>query len=110
MVGPRDRNVLQALNRAKKVLQEHHYGEALEGLSQILRGNEDYFYQPDHKVPIFKGLKAEALQLLGQMPREGLELEGGEGRSAEARDKLTKALDAGDDSRLWPYSADVFIT
>ena len=104
-----DRNVVQALNRSQKVLKEHRYGEALEGLSQILRSNEDYFYQPDRKVPIYKSLKAEAQQLLGQMPREGRELY--EVRSgAEARDKLNRAVVAGDDKALAEISAQLFHT
>ena len=104
-----DRNVVQALNRSQKVLKEHRYGEALEGLSQILRSNEDYFYQPDRKVPIYKSLKAEAQQLLGQMPREGRELY--EVRSgAEARDKLNRAVAAGDDKALAEISAQLFHT
>ena len=69
-----DRNILQALKRAQKALKEHRYGEALEGLNQVLRSSEDYFYQPDRKVPVYKSLKAEARQLLGEMPREGLDL------------------------------------
>ena len=104
-----DRNVLQALNRAQKVLKEHRYGEALEGLSQILRSSEDYFYQPDRKVPIYKSLKAEAQQLLGQMPREGRDLY--EVRSgAEARDKLNRAVAAGDAAGLSEISAQLFHT
>ena len=104
-----DRNVLQALNRAQKVLKEHRYGEALEGLSQILRSNEDYFYQPDRKVPIYKSLKAEAQQLLGQMPPEGRDLY--EVRNgAEARDKLNRAVAAGDAAGLSEISAQLFHT
>ena len=104
-----DRNILQALNRAQKVLKEHRYGEALEGLSQILRSNEDYFFQPDRKVPIYKSLKAEAQQLLGQMPREGRDLY--EVRSgAEARDKLNRAVAAGDAAGLAEISAQLFHT
>jgi len=104
-----DRNVVQALNRCQKVLKEHRYGEALEGLSQILRSNEDYFYQPDRKVSLYKGLKAKAQQLLGQMPREGRELY--EVRSgAEARDKLNRAVAAGDDKALAEISAQLFHT
>ena len=90
-------------------MKEHRYGEALEGLSQILRSNEDYFFQPDRKVPIYKSLKAEAQQLLGQMPREGRDLY--EVRSgAEARDKLNRAVAAGDAAGLSEISAQLFHT
>ncbi len=105
-----DRNVLQALNRAQKVLKEHRYGEGLEVLTQILRSsNDDFFFQPDPKVPIYKSLKTEAQQLLGQMPREGRDLY--EVRSgAEARDKLNKAVADGDDAALSQISAQLFHT
>ncbi len=104
-----DRKILQVLDRAQKVLQEHRYGEALEGLSQILRGNEDYLYQPDRKIPIYKGLKAKAQQLLGQMPREGRDLY--EVRNgSEARDKLNRAVAAGDTAALSEISAQLFHT
>ena len=104
-----DRNVLQVLNKAQKVLKEHRYGEALEGLSQILRNSEDYFYQPDPKVPIYKSLKTEARQLLGQMQREGRELY--EVRNgAEAREKLNRAVAKGDAAGLAEISAQLFHT
>ena len=103
------RNLLQVLVRAQEVLKEHRYGEALEGLSQILRTNEDYFYQPDRKVPIYKSLKGEAQQLLGQMPQEGRDLY--EVRSgAEARDRLNRAVAAGDYEGLKQVFAQLFHT
>ncbi len=107
--APPNRNILQALVRAQKVLKEHRYGEALEGLSQILRSGEDYFYQPDRKLPIYKSLKAEAQQLLGQMPREGRDLY--EVRcGAEARDKLNRAVAKGEAAGLSEVSAQWFHT
>ncbi len=48
--APPDRKILQLLARSKKALDEHRYGEALEGLTEILRGGEDYLYQPDKKL------------------------------------------------------------
>jgi outer membrane protein assembly factor BamB len=107
--APPDRNVLQVLNRAKKALEEHRYGEALEGLAEILRGNEDYLTQFDRKIPIYRGLKSEAQQLLGQMPREGRELY--EVRNgAEARNRLNRAVAAGDANALSEISGQFFHT
>ena len=102
-------NILQALKKAQKALQEERYGEALEGLTQVLCNGEDYFYQPDRKVPIYKSLKAEARQLLGEMPREArdlLEVRSG----AEARVKLERAAAAGDAAGLAEISAQWFHT
>ena len=104
-----DRNLLQVLKRAQAVLKEHRYGEALEGLSQVLSASEDYFYQPDPKVSIYRGLKAEARQLLGEMPREGLDLY--EVRSGgEARRKLDRAVATGDAVALAEISGERFHT
>ena len=106
---PPDRNILQLLNRSKKALNEHRYGEALEGLSEILRGSEDYFYQPDRKLSIYRSLKAEALQLLGEMPREGRDLY--EVRSgADARDRLNRAIATGNEEALAEISGRYFHT
>ena len=107
--APPDRNVLQVLTRAKKALGDHRYGEALEGLAEVLRGSEDYFYQPDRKVSIYRSLKGEALQLLGQMPREGRDLY--EVRNgAEARDRLNRAVAGGDAKALLEVSGQFFHT
>ncbi len=107
--APPDRKILQLLARSKKALDERRYGEALEGLTEILRGGEDYLYQPDRKLSIYRSLKAEAQQLLGQMPREGRELY--EVRSgSEARDRLKKAVAAGDANALSEISGQFFHT
>jgi outer membrane protein assembly factor BamB len=104
-----DRTFLQSLNRAQKVLKEHRYGEALEGLSQILRSGEDYLFQPDRKVPIYRSLKTKAQELLGQMPREGRDLY--EVRcGGEARDKLNRAIAGGNAAGLSEISAQLFHT
>ncbi len=104
-----DRNVLQSLNRAQKVLKEHRYGEALEGLALILSSSDDFLYQPDGKGPVYKSLKAKAQELLGEMPGEGRALY--EARSgAEARDKLNRAVAAGDAAGLSEVSAQWFHT
>jgi outer membrane protein assembly factor BamB/tetratricopeptide (TPR) repeat protein len=92
---PPERNVLQRLAKARQLLQEARYGEAVRYLGSILDGPEDYFFQPDKNVPVHRSLKAEAQRLIGQMPREGrdlYELQYG----ARARQKLAEAVSSGD--------------
>jgi hypothetical protein len=104
-----DRNISQALDRAQKVLKEHRYGEALEGLSQVLRVDDDFLISSDRKLSLYKGLKAKAQQLLGQMPSEGRDLY--EVRNgAEARDKLNRAVASGNADGLSEVSAQWFHT
>jgi outer membrane protein assembly factor BamB/tetratricopeptide (TPR) repeat protein len=70
---PADRAMLQLLDRARLLLQEDRYAEAVRCLGAILDSSEDYFFQPgDRPNPL--SLKSEALRLLGGMPRAGSEL------------------------------------
>jgi outer membrane protein assembly factor BamB len=69
-----DRNVLQQLTKARQLLKEERYGDAVRYLGAVLEGPEDFFFQPDKNVPIHRSLKAEAQRLIGQMPRQGWEL------------------------------------
>ena len=71
---PPDRSVLQQLSKAKELLAQQRYGEAVRYLGAILDGPEDYFFQPDKDEPIHRSLKAEAQRLIGEMPRKGREL------------------------------------
>ena len=104
-----DRSTLQLLARAREASKQGRYGEALEGLGEILKGGEDFFFQPDKKQPIYRSLKAEARQVIGQMPREGRELY--EVRyGAEARQRLKQAVAAGDCARMADVSGQYFHT
>lgn len=107
--APPNRGILQVLARSKKAMNEHRYGEALEGLTEILGSSEDFLTQPDRKGPIYRGLKSEVQQLLGQMPREGRELY--EVRSgAEAREKLDRAVASGSETALSEVAGQYFHT
>jgi outer membrane protein assembly factor BamB len=107
--APPDRKLLQVLARSKKALEEHRYGEALEGLAEVLGNSDDYLIQPDRKVPTYRGLKNDVVQLLGQMPREGRELY--EVRSgAEARERLKRAVASGSEGALEEISGRFFHT
>jgi outer membrane protein assembly factor BamB len=97
------------LARSKKAINEHRYGEALEGLTEILRNSEDFLTQPGGKGSIYRGLKSEVQQLLGQMPREGRQLY--EVRSgAEAREKLDRAIASGSETALSEVAGQFFHT
>jgi len=105
---PADRNLLQRLARAKALLERGDYAEAVSNLGAILeeerlprgRGGkrdrpEDFFFQPDKKIPIFRSLKAEAHRLIGEMPPRGRELYEMK-YGAPARQMLADAAAAGD--------------
>jgi outer membrane protein assembly factor BamB len=71
---PADRSILQRLSKAQQLIAEERFGEGVRYLGAILESPEDYFYQPDRSEPIHRSLKSQAHRLIGQMPREGLEL------------------------------------
>ncbi len=113
-----DREVLQRLTNARKLLDEARYGEAVRLLGELLRdggqtdgegGSEDYFFQPDRSVPIHRSLKAEAQQMIGRMPsggRELYELQYG----SRARQLLDAAIADGDRGGLGKVSRCFFHT
>jgi outer membrane protein assembly factor BamB len=107
--APADRATLQQLRRARNAIDQGRYGEALEGLAEVLRANDDYFFQPDRKQPVYRSLKAEARRLIGEMPREGRDLY--EIRAgADARAMLQRSLAAGDSAELAKVSVRYFHT
>ena len=104
-----DRATLQQLGRAREAVGQGRYGEALEGLADVLQAGEDYFFRPDRKQPVYRSLKAEAQRLIGQMPREGRDLY--EIRAgADARAMLERSLGAGDCGGLAKVSGRYFHT
>jgi outer membrane protein assembly factor BamB/tetratricopeptide (TPR) repeat protein len=106
---PPDRSLLQELAKARQLIAEARFGEAVRCLGSILDGPEDYFFQPDKKVPVHRSLKAEAQRLIGQMPREGRELYELQ-YGARARQRLAEALSSGDASGLAEVSRRFFHT
>jgi outer membrane protein assembly factor BamB len=104
-----DRATLQQLGRAREAIGQGRYGEALEGLADVLQAGEDYFFRPDRKQPVYRSLKAEARRLIGQMPREGRDLY--EIRAgADARAMLERSLGAGNCAGLAKVSGRYFHT
>jgi len=105
-----DRNVLQQLAKARTLLQDELYADAIELLDKVLENSEDYFFQPDKDAPmVHRSLKAEAQRLIGQMPRKGLDLYQLKfGKDAE--NALAKAKKSGDAGALAYVSRRFFHT
>lgn len=106
---PPERNVLQRLAKARQLLDQQRYGEAVRYLGSLLDGPEDFFFQPDEEVPTYRSLKSEAQRLIGRMPREGRELYELE-YGARARQRLAEALSSGDADGLAEVSRRFFHT
>lgn len=87
----KDRATEQRLKRARDLLDEQRYSEAVQALGSIVEAPEDYFYQPEQNSSVHRSLKAEAQRLIGSMPaagRQAYELQFG----ARARQMLEAAL------------------
>jgi outer membrane protein assembly factor BamB len=106
---PPDRATMQRFSAAKERLEQKRFSEAVRLLGSILEKPEDYFFQPDKDVPIYRSLKGEARRLIGELPPEGqqsYELQYG----AHARQLLTDAVAAGDVDKLAEVSRQFFHT
>ena len=58
-----ERNIVQSFNRAQKALKENRFGEALEGLGEILGRTKTVSFSLTGRFPSYKSLKGEAQQL-----------------------------------------------
>jgi len=106
---PAPRDTLRKLADARKLLADGRLGEAVRSLGDILEVSEDFFFQPDRKEPIHRSLKAEALRLIGQMPRKGRELYELQ-HGARTRQMLNEALKTGDAADMAEVSRRFFHT
>jgi outer membrane protein assembly factor BamB/tetratricopeptide (TPR) repeat protein len=104
-----DRSLLQQLAKARELLEEERYGDAVRYLGAILDSPEDFFFQPDRSVPIHRSLKAEAQRLIGQMPPKGLQLYQLQ-FGARAQRMLAEAIASGDADALAELSRRFFHT
>lgn len=105
----RDRETEQLLKKARELLQEKRYAEAVRALGAIVEAPEDFFFQPDPNGPVHLSLKAEAQKLIGELPRaarETYELQYG----ARAAQQLAEALDKRDFQQLTEVSRRFFHT
>ncbi|HTQ39949.1 MAG TPA: PQQ-binding-like beta-propeller repeat protein, partial [Pirellulales bacterium] len=92
---PVDRDTTRQWEKAKSLLDDGHYADAVMLLDEILQRGEDYFSKSDADKPNYQSLKTEAQRLIGNMPAEGreaYELQFG----AHAQQMLDAATAAGD--------------
>ena len=90
-----DRETRKQLKKAKQLLKDGRFSEALPLLDDILESSQDYFDSTEANQVARNGLKSEAQRLIGEQSAEGLkayELLFG----AKAERMLADALAAGD--------------
>jgi len=107
--APPDRTTLRLLAKARQLIDQDRYAEAVRCLGAILENSQDYFYHPDRSSAVPRSLKSEARQLLGDMSDRGrqlYELQYG----ARARQMLAEASAAGDAAGLAEVSRRFFHT
>jgi outer membrane protein assembly factor BamB/tetratricopeptide (TPR) repeat protein len=96
---PPDRAVLRQWDKAKALVDESRWSEAVVLVEELLEGGEDYFFKPEGqaagKPASYRSVKAEAQKLIGDLPPEGrkaYELQFG----TKANQLLSAAATAGD--------------
>ena len=90
------------------MVKRERYGDAVEDLVKLLKASEDAFV-PDEDGTTYHGLRNEAIELIGQMPKKGRQLyEMFCGREAKAM--LDEALASGDANKLAIVAARYFHT
>lgn len=104
-----DRSLLLLLSKARHLIEQERYAEAVQCLGAILESPEDAFLRPTAKSDLFSGLKAEAQAMLGRLPRQGRELYELQ-CGARARSMLAAAAAAGDAAGLAEVSRRFFHT
>lgn len=104
-----DRAAVQRLHKAEELLGEERFAESVRLLGGIVQSPQDFFFQPEKNIPVYRSLKTEAQRLIGAMPRAGretYELTFG----AEARQQLDRAVAAGDAAGVAEVSRRYFHT
>ena len=107
--APPDRATLRLVGKARQLMDQDRYAEAVRCLGAVFESPQDYFFHPDKNDPVPRSLKSEAQRLLGEMSRRGrqlYELQYG----ARARQMLSAAAAAGDAVGLAEVSRRFFHT
>ncbi len=114
------REIIQQMNLARKLLENQRYSDAVALLQSVLqrkshgasaddRSDEDWFFRPQGSAAQLRSLKAEVQQMLGQLPRNALEMYESQ-FGAEARHALEAARTTGNIERLAEVSWNYFHT
>jgi outer membrane protein assembly factor BamB/tetratricopeptide (TPR) repeat protein len=106
---PPDRATLRLLGKARQLIDQGRYAEAVRCLGAILENSQDYFFHPESPEEACRSLKSEARRLLGVMSHRGrqlYELQYG----ARASQMLSEAVAAGDANGLAEVSRRYFHT
>jgi outer membrane protein assembly factor BamB/tetratricopeptide (TPR) repeat protein len=96
-------------DKAKSLVEQGNYSDAVTLLDEILERGEDYFFKPDTSKSVYRSLKTEAERLVGNLPVEGrkaYELQFG----ARAAQLLNAAAAAGDIVQLQEIARRYFHT
>ena len=104
-----DRSLLLLLTKARQLIEQERFAEAVQCLGTILESPEDAFFRPSQKSELPSGLKAEAQAMLGRLPRQGRELYELQ-YGAGARRLLSAAAASGDAAGLAEVSRRFFHT
>ncbi len=71
---PKRRSAARQFRKAEQLIEAGKYTDAVEFLSAILAGDEDWFFETGRSGATVGSLKAHARRLVGQLPREGREI------------------------------------
>ena len=106
---PADREHIRLLSGARQLIEDERYAEAATLLGELLADENDYVFQPDRGVPLSRGLKNDAEQLLATLPPAGLDAYRIR-YEPDARLALKEAVDSGDPEALADVSIRYFHT
>ena len=92
---PTDRLKQRQLDRARKLIDESRWSDAATLLDEMLAGDRDFFFRPDQQQRTWKSIKAETVQLIGELAKPGRDAYELQFRSRADR-MLQQAVVAGD--------------
>ena len=68
---PTDRLKERQLDRARRLIADGRWSDAATLLDEMLAGDRDFFFRPQHGQATWRSIKAEAASLIGTLPPDG---------------------------------------